>query len=245
MKTVCFIIAMDQEAMPFVEAEKLVENAAVQLPMTPARVFSGEVQGAQVHVVINGQDGVHGVPAVGTVPAALTTYAAVQALRPDLLVNAGTAGGFKARGAAIGDIYLSSAVRNHDRRIPLPGFDKYGDYHIKARDAVDVEALAKRLGFKMGVVTTGNSLDATTACMERMMGAEASVKEMEAAAFAYVAEAADVPWFCLKSVTDIVDGDKPTEDEFLENLGAAAKSLQEALPRVLEAVAGKELSAVE
>ena len=47
------------------------------------------------------------------------------------------------------------------------------------------------------------------------------------------------------SVTDIVDGDKPTEEEFLENLGAAAKSLQEALPRVLEAVAGKELSAVE
>ena len=136
-------------------------------------------------------------------------------------------------------------VRNHDRRIPLPGFDKYGDYHIAARDAVDVHRLAGELGFKTGVVTTGNSLDATKQCMDRMGMAEANVKDMEAAAIAYVAEAADVPWFCVKSVTDIVDGDKPTEEEFLENLGAAAESLQKALPRVLDAVAGKELGAIE
>lgn len=35
---------------------------------------------------------------------------------------------------------------------------------------------------------------------------EAHVKDMEAAAIGYVATQAKVPWFCLKSVTDIVDG---------------------------------------
>lgn len=30
------------------------------------------------------------------------------------------------QGAGIGDIFLSSAVVNHDRRIPIPGFDVYG-----------------------------------------------------------------------------------------------------------------------
>ncbi len=30
------------------------------------------------------------------------------------------------QGAAIGDVFLGTAVINHDRRIPLPNFDKYG-----------------------------------------------------------------------------------------------------------------------
>ena len=33
----------------------------------------------------------------------------------------GTAGGFKRKGAAIGDAFISSQVANHDRRIPIPG----------------------------------------------------------------------------------------------------------------------------
>lgn len=44
----------------------------------------------------------------------------LQAFRPDLLISAGTAGGFKAQGGAIGDVYISKAVMHHDRRIPIP-----------------------------------------------------------------------------------------------------------------------------
>ena len=36
-----------------------------------------------------------GVDNVGTVPAALLTYASIQAIKPDLIINMGTAGGFK------------------------------------------------------------------------------------------------------------------------------------------------------
>ena len=36
-----------------------------------------------------------GVDNVGTVPAALITYASIQALHPDLVIDIGTAGGFK------------------------------------------------------------------------------------------------------------------------------------------------------
>ena len=56
---------------------------------------------------------------VGTVPASVAAYLALQTFSPDLLIIAGTAGGFKARGAAIGDIYVSTRTVNHDRRIPL------------------------------------------------------------------------------------------------------------------------------
>ncbi len=63
---------------------------------------------------------VHGVDNVGTVPAAVTAYLAVHEFKPDLVISVGTAGGFKSKGAAIGDVFLATAFANHDRRIPIP-----------------------------------------------------------------------------------------------------------------------------
>jgi 5'-methylthioadenosine nucleosidase len=100
------------------------------------------------------------------------------------------------------------------------------------------------MGFKDGVVSTGNSLDAPPVDMETLKANDASVKEMEAAGIAHVAAMFGVPLIAVKAITDIVDGDKPTQDEFMENLGAAAKALQGAVPKVIEFIAGKEVSAL-
>lgn len=70
---------------------------------------------------------------------------------------------------------------------------------------------------------------------------KAVVKEMEAAAIAWVAQLFKKPMFCVKAVTDIVDGDKATQEEFLANLHSAAAALQQVLPKVLEFVSGKTL----
>lgn len=70
----------------------------------------------------------------------------------------------------------------------------------------------------------------------------ASVKEMEVAAIAYVTDHANLPLIAVKVVTDIVDGDKPSHEEFLENLHKAAESLQTQLPRVVTYLMGKMLS---
>ena len=48
-----------------------------------------------MNLVTPGKCESHGVDNVGTVPAAVAVYAAVSAFKPDLVVNAGTAGGFK------------------------------------------------------------------------------------------------------------------------------------------------------
>lgn len=75
-----------------------------------------------------------------------------------------------------------------------------------------------------------------------MLENDASVKDMEAAAIAYVCELANVPFFAVKVVTDIVDGERVTQDEFFENLAAASASLQEKIPKVVEFVTGRMLS---
>ena len=128
----------------------------------------------------------------------------------------------------------------HRSRIPIPAFVPYGVGRLDA--SIDVAGMAEALGYKVGSCTTGNSLDKTPDDMERMVSNGASVKDMEAAAIAWsCALHGDTPFLGVKVVTDIVDGDVPTQDEFLRNLSAASKSLQTALPRILDHIIGKNM----
>ena len=123
-----------------------------------------------------------------------------------------------------------------DRRIPIPDFVPYGVGRI---ESLSVPQLASSLGAKLGICTTGNALDKHSLDDHHMEQNDASVKDMEMAAIAWAATLHSTPHFGVKVVTDIVDGDKPTQEEFFENLASAAMSLQEALPKVIEYVCGK------
>lgn len=69
----------------------------------------------------------------------------------------------------------------------------------------------------------------------------AVVKEMEAAAVAWVCQQLSVPFFAIKSITDIVDGDKKSEDEFYSNLDIATESLKIKLTSVINHIGGTSL----
>ena len=243
-------MAMEAEAQPFIERlgltaakDDFFDTASTPVPF---QVYTGSYKETDITVIVNGKDKVHGtgVDNVGTVPAALAAFVIVQQLtstsqRPALLLNAGTGGGFQRKGAAIGDVYLVTAVANHDRRIPIPGFDAYGAGTLTS--SLKVEEAATALGYKTGICTTSNSLDHSSEDDERMLSNDATVKDMEAAAIAWSCQMHNMPFLAVKVVTDIVDGDRPTQEEFMENLSTAAKSLQEALPKVLDYVIEHEL----
>ena len=194
----------------------------------------------EVVVATCGADSTHGVDSVGTVNAALCAYEILKTHEPDVLINAGTAGGFREKGARIGDVFLVDEVKYHDRRIPIPTFTKYGVGAIRTAETPNMRKTLKDL--KCGVCSTGNSLDATEVDREMMSRNDASVKEMEAAAVAKVCEMFDVPFVCVKAITDIVDGPHAAEKEFLENLAMAGKRLQETVPKVLEFMRGKTVA---
>ena len=241
--SVVIAIAMEAEAAPFIEHLSLEAQDDFFSDTTPFKAYQGKHESCNLTLITNGKDEVHGtgVDNVGTIPAALATFLTLEKLNSeekkiDLVINAGTCGGFKRMGAEIGDVFFTTAVANHDRRIPIPGFTAYG---VGKLESTSVESLATALDAKLGICTTGNSLDAHDVDHHHMSENEASVKDMEAAAIAWSCEMHKTPHFGVKVVTDIVDGDKPTEEEFFENLGAAAKSLQEALPKVIEYICGK------
>ena len=245
---------MEAEAAPFIQHLSLQPVPDFFPRTTPFLAYQGTHHQCNLTVITNGKDLVHGtgVDNVGTIPAALSTYLALSKLNSrdnnmdensessggvvDLLINAGTCGGFQKMGAQIGDVYLTTSVAHHDRRIPIPSFTDYGIGKIQSTQVIN---LASSIHAKMGVCTTGNSLDAHDLDHFHMDLNQASVKDMEAAAIAWSCELHQTPHFGLKVVTDIVDGDKPTQEEFLENLHKAAESLQDALPKAIEYICGK------
>ena len=122
---VLVVIAMEAEAAPLLKMLNLTIIPSLS-KSAPCIIHSGLHKGCTVSVVTNGKCSKHGVDNVGTVPAALSTFLAIHQLSPDLIINAGTAGGFNKKGASIGDAYICSHMKNHDRRIPIPGFTEYG-----------------------------------------------------------------------------------------------------------------------
>ena len=221
---ICFIVAMQAEAQPFIDSfgVKEVENFFAPLP---CKRYTTEIEGNQLDVVLNGQQ--HGTDLVGCEAAAVTTMAAIQQLRPDLIINSGTCGAFKKNGAHIGDVYVGNAVMFHDRRVPGDdawGTQALGNYPLWEKSA----EVARQLQYKMGKVTTGSSLDMQPCDAQIIEENHGELKDMEAAAIAFVASLYKVPVLLVKSVTDLCDSGAETLEEFRRNLAMASRAIAEA-----------------
>ncbi|PIA59872.1 hypothetical protein AQUCO_00400621v1 [Aquilegia coerulea] len=238
--TIVIFIAMQTEALPLVTKFQLSQGPDLVFPKeVPWIRYHGIYKDLRINIICPGKDRVLGVDSVGTVSASLVTYASIQALQPDLIINAGTAGGFKARGACIGDVFLASDVAFHHRRNPIPVCDRNG---ICAKKTFPTPNLLKELKLKVGKLSTGDSLDMSPHDEAAIIANDATVKDMEGAAIAYVADLLSVPAIFVKAVTDIADGDKPTAEEFLQNLVAATAALDQAVTRVVDFISGKCIS---
>ncbi len=224
MTHICFIVAMMAEAQPLIDHFALAPLGQPFTPL-PMKAFAGSYKEQQITLVVNGTDS-NQLDYIGCEAATLATQLAITTYRPQLLVNAGTAGGFKAHGAEIGDIYLSHKhVVFHDRRIAIPGWDSMGQGYAPC---IDTTALAAESGYKQGICTSGSSLDMTPYDYEQMAITGGEVKDMEAAAIAWVAQLHSTPFLAIKAITDIVDSGRPTAEEFNANLQQAAIALREA-----------------
>ena len=235
------VMAMHDEAAPVVSALR-----ATPVPAPAGRTHEWHLAhrgAATVVVAVNGIDARFGIDGVGPEPAVMNTIAAIDRFRPDLVVSAGTAGGWQARGGAIGKVYLSYPhVVRHDRRIDI---DRFREYGVGSFPVVPMRAVAADIDAEPGVVTTGGSLDETAEDIEAMSHLDARAKEMEAASVAWVCETLGVPFVALKTITDLADVDRPTADQFIENLHTASAQLTEHLIRFVDRVAGRELDALD
>ena len=229
---ICYIVAMRAEAQPFIEhyGVELLDGFFAPLPCL---CYHKELAGSDLYVVLNGEQ--HGSDLVGCEAASVTTMAAIQKIQPDLVVNSGTCGAFRSNGAQIGDVYLGCGVMFHDRRVPgddVWGTQALGNYPVWEGTA----ALARRLGYKLGKVTTGSSLDMQPCDEQIIRENHGELKDMEGAAVAFVCSLFHVPILLVKSVTDLCDSGAATIDEFRRNLALASEHLRQANVRIIDAL---------
>lgn len=231
MKRVVLLMAMKEEAQPLIDCmsmqkEILQSRRQWHMPLYRSLEFP------DFYLLLHGSSPRYPeLSRVGTQAAAIATTLAIECLGAELLVNAGTAGGFASRCSAVGDLYLASRAFYHDRRIPISNdWQCYarGDYPLFCpREWLD------RYDLKEAYVSTGNSLDFVERDLDLLHAVGAHVKDMETAAIAEIAELHGIGLVALKSITDIVDGERPTADEFMANLTSASSKLVSGLEKLL------------
>ena len=231
MKKICFIVAMAAEAKPLIQHFGLMHQGG-RFGQAPSQVYQGNYKNIEITLVTNGKDADTGFDYIGCEAATLSTHLAIAYYHPDIIINAGTAGGFASKGAKIGDVYLGHKyIVFHDRRVDIPGWNRMGQGYFPC---IDSDEIARLGGFKQGICTTGSSLDMTEDDAEQMRQTGGEVKDMEAAAVAWVAQLYKTPILCVKAITDLVGADRPTAQQFDDNLSMATQKLKDACFKIVD-----------
>ncbi len=234
---VAFLFAMQGEADPTLD-----QFGATALEVSsryPVRYYQTHAETTDVLFAINGIDRLHGVDLIGTQAATMTTIQVIESHEPDVIISAGTAGGWEHHGTSIGQVYLSDDTFHfHDRRIGLTGWEAYGR---GSYPGANTRKLAQALGLERGVITSGNSLGQSDEDRTAMIASEARAKDMEAAAVAWVAHEAHVPMFAIKAITDFVDHPAHTAQQFTANFDTATAALADIANRVTDHLGQRRL----
>ncbi len=234
MKKIAIIMAMQGEADPIIDALSL--RAERSNPRLPIRLFAGQEASREIILATNGKDSQTGADLIHSQPAILTTHHVIERFEPDLIISAGTAGGVSKHGAQIGDVYLSHGpVRFHDRRCPIQGLEKYGIGGYATWEP-PFEKGGQGGFFKRGRISSGDSLYMSLEEQDQFDANEATVKDMEAAAVAWVASLYNKPFLAVKAITDLIDCGHVIEEQFVANFTVATKNLESGLCRLLSEI---------
>lgn len=239
IKKILILVAMQAEADPIITALNLHESINSFDSQLPFRSYECVDANQHILLMVSGIDPRYHVDNIGTQPATLMAYVGIEHFQPDLVISAGTAGGFSARGAKIGTVYLSDdEFLFHDRQIPLVGFDEQGAGHYPA---ANVRALAKQLNLPVGTISSGSSFTKYPDQVTQIEKSGAVAKEMEAAAVAWVCWLKNTPCMAVKSITNLLDLGDSSEQQFNENFSFAVQNLSTLIAAVVKAVHGKLL----
>jgi nucleoside phosphorylase len=207
------VIAMSLEAQPFIDALGLVEvprdsNRRLWLAQ-PNRVFAGQHRGVEYKLVTNGlapwMDPALKVEMVGETGAVVSTLMLLDGgFEPDLLVSAGTVGGWSDR-FNVGDVGLCAggqSIPYSDRNISAnAGYQAYGWGHFPCTAVVPDEVLAAA-GVRPALIATHHSFVAPPDEAARLTAWGVDMVEQEGAAVAQQALFYGVPFMKVGGVVN-------------------------------------------
>ena len=230
-------MAMASEAEPIINQLSLASIENILPASLPAQTYRSPSDFTHdVFLAVNCHCSRFGVPRVGSQAASILTWEAIRSVQPDLVINAGTAGGSLAMGAAVGDVFVSTeCLRYHDRNFH-PTDENFYQYAIGSYPCFDSSMLAKQLNLKTGIISTGNSFISSRQERQQFKENQAAVKDMEASAIAEVAQLLNVPFMALKVITDLIDIEDCPQKQFDNNFGNATEHLASVVKNVIKII---------
>lgn len=243
IEKIAIFMAMPEEAEPvieFLQFQKFDLGLDTAIGLQSYKVLR---QNREIYLIVNGCDSKHGVPRVGSEQAILAANEILRTLKPDLLINAGTAGGYASKGAAIGDIIIGTSSCYHDHQIPIS--KEYESYSRGNYPCLSAAAITNAFNFLKGVISTGNAFEPSETDLNRINNNNAIAKDMEAAAVAGIAERRKTPVMLIKAVTNLVAHKANAIGQFNGNFPLATSNLAKALAKIIDALLGKTLKQLQ
>jgi adenosylhomocysteine nucleosidase len=153
---------------------------------------------------------------IGKVNAAYALTDYLRKHKPAIVINMGTAGSRKHKG---GSIVSCTSFIQRDMDVTALGFEKYKTPF--SDDPIVINHGVHAKGFAEGVCGSGDNFDASAG------SDNFDVVDMEAYALALICKRENIPFMCLKYVSDGADGD--AHKDWHEALHHTAERLRDAL----------------
>lgn len=204
------VIAMSLEAQTFIDKLGLreVRWRSSVWEGQPNKVYKGEHNGIKYKLVTNGRapwmDPALNVEMVGETGATVSTLMLLDGFEPDLIVSAGTVGGWSAR-FNVGDIGAcanGNPIPYSDRNISAnAGYLAYGWGNFPC-SAIVSERIMDELNIKPALIVTHHSFVAPPDEAARITAWGADMVEQEGAAVAQQAMLRDIPYIKIGGVVN-------------------------------------------
>lgn len=183
------------------------KELALLLPLIED-LYTVKTEGVEYHI---GRIATHDIVAVqsgiGKVNAALTTRAVIKEFRPDMVINTGVAGGVGR--TKVLDVIIPSTVAYHDVWCG-PG-TVWGEAAGCPREFVCLpdDVTVKKLGAKRGLLASGDIFVSSAEEVNRIISLypDAVAVDMESAAIAQTCYINNVPFACIRVVSDTPGSD--------------------------------------
>ena len=174
----------------------------------------------------NGHDIIIAYSKIGKVFAALTATTMIEKFGIEKLLFSGVAGAIDSD-LHIGDLIIATKLCQHDLDITAFGhpfgYVPEGSVYVKSDSSLNniAKEVAKDKGIRLkeGIIATGDQFIADSKRKEWIRKTfNANALEMEGASVAVVADALDIPFMVLRSISDAADMDAGFDfDEFLKS----------------------------
>lgn len=224
---ILIIVAMSTEANFLIKQLNLKDAGFIQKPFI-VHLYKGKIGNKNVSLLVNEADNLNQTEKVGSQPAVLSTTLGIMKLHPDLIINAGTAGGNTEMSSFTNDIYVSKEVNFISRRLPA-NYKEYGIGHYQSYP-IEQNSLNK-LGIKVGMICSSDSFDGQEDdVLAKQLGCH--VRDMEAAGIAWVASTVHIPIIAVKGITDNTS-DPNGFSEFIKNFNPVMQNLSIKLKKLI------------